>query len=55
MDDAELTEAAFDAAVAAAGIDLTPEDREISLAEARNLHLAAALVRAYVADASPPE
>lgn len=55
MDAPDLTEAAFDAAVARAGLALTPEDREIALAEARNLHRAAALVRGFVADAEREE
>jgi hypothetical protein len=55
MEAVELADTDFYAAVASAGIPLSPEDREVAFAEARNLHRAAALVRAYVADASPPE
>jgi hypothetical protein len=48
---ATLSEAAFDAAAAAAGLELSPDDRAIALAEARKLHRSAARVRAYVAAA----
>ena len=51
MDASEPTEEAFDEAARRAGLTLAPEDRAIALAEARTLHRAAALVRAYVARA----
>ncbi len=50
-----LTDADFDAATAAAGLVLTPEDRQIALAEARKLQDAAARVRAYIATVDAAE
>ena len=50
-----LEDAAFDAAAAAAGLAMTAEDREIAIGQARDLHRAAARVRAWLATADAAE